>query len=174
MIRFWKILVIAGMTLEFCTQSHASLGPRAEYIVPGSPELESVSKFELEGLRWSHVGDAVSLAYPLPQELVGAAGAEIRFQGQVQEGPFLELLGDHGEAVCIESESGVNCLVQFKKLGVEPAQVESYLRDRYKGSHDLEARVRVARAFLSDPIGVVTYFAGSGKTYSSAVGRYSE
>jgi hypothetical protein len=128
------------------------------YEVPIAPALDAAATFDVDHVDWTVVGDIATLHYDLPVGLVGG-DLDVTLTGEIDHATqTVALSGPVGTGTCTATAGIVSCREVFTNLGALPisiAVVEQYAAREYPGP--VEDRVRVARMFASEPIGIVVF-----------------
>lgn len=130
---------------------------KGTYEVPTvTPELAKAAVYDVPEVEWTATGDAAELSYDLPLGLVGKP-VRVKFKGPLAaSASTASLTGAPGTASCDVAPASVSChevMGGLAPLAPDYTVIEELAATEYAGpaSHRLD----VAKAFASDPIGVV-------------------
>lgn len=130
---------------------------RGTYEVPTvSTDLAGAATYDVPEVEWEVAGGQAELSYDLPLGLVGKK-VRVKFSGPIDAASTrFTLTGDPGTATCDVLGAEVSCLEKMAGLlPLDPdyAVIEQLAKTEYAGP--VAHRIDVAKAFASDPIGVV-------------------
>ncbi|MBA3499859.1 MAG: hypothetical protein M4D80_14030 [Myxococcota bacterium] len=152
------LVACAGDGAEQPTSIAVSGSFAGNYNVPIATALDAAATFHVDEVDWTVVGSTVTLDYDLPVGLVGG-DLDVTLTGEIDHATqTVALSGPAGTGTCTASASIISCREVFTNLGALPisiAVVEAYAAREYPGP--VEDRVRVARMFASEPIGIVAF-----------------
>lgn len=132
--------------------------PLATYQVPVPEYLASFSTYDLPNFQVEKIRGILKLSYPLPSALVGEYPTKTEIEGPYRaRGPFT-LQGKDTFAECSETPDWLECRVVYPGLMVHPRSVEQAVQEQFATPAERQARLRVARLFSGDPVGIIRIF----------------
>lgn len=146
------IALVASASVWAATPAGTVPGPKvydSTYTAPVPARLARLSTFERCETVIAETNGKRVLEYSLPEDLVGEGGLVIKLEDQGNDGNgFRRWGGPHGSARCT-GRAPMTCLIRYPSLPSDFTKVESFLRRKYKGLPDVDARVEVAKIFLN-------------------------
>ena len=132
------------------------------YSVPTRGVVDpAVATFATPDASLTHVDGHYLLNYTLPVDLYGTPSKLVRvFLSSVSEQldsfGFIELTDGTTSASCELDESRVMCLIHYTFYAkMDPEIASQYLQQKYPHDPKLSDRIQLAKAFISDPAGIL-------------------
>lgn len=132
---------------------------QAIYEVPVlDPLLQGAASFGMKiksiTLGDQNSGYSTSQSYELPQALTGVAQEIVVINSSDNPNSFK---GPHAESECTQEDLEVACILRYQNLDGSLQQAENFLKSLKLPSDELAKRIRVAKAFSCDPVGVLHF-----------------
>lgn len=126
------------------------------YEVPVSEELKQYAAFELTDFDYKLVGSKIILDYKLPKILVGN---ETRIQIETELRAENDEKGENVEqAECIGDVSVFTCTIKYDaRLKIDQRAAIKAIREISGSRTEALGRIKVMRAFSTEPVGIVKY-----------------
>ena len=150
----WSLVLALGITVP-----GFAFPPGPTYSVPNQGKYDpAATTFPLPSALWTVENGQRVLRYTLPLELYGTPQSPIQIEltGPYVEGNgFINMTNGHTNGTCDQMKTRVMCLVKYPFDRLSVADATSYLQATYPNDPLLQDRIGVAKAFISDPAGIV-------------------